>query len=102
MVTLLNSKVLIKLRDEEKEKFKRLILFGLEECPKIYKINFNTANITNQFLDDILQVLGRRSVRIGNSDTLTLRATTWRSDIDDDAVFFGPELLFLENNPIFE
>ena len=108
VISLLNSKILIKLHDEQKEQFKRLILLGLESCRLIYKINFNTANITNKFLDDILQVLGRRykNERISSSSSpskrvgSTSKAAGLRVDVRENGSAFGPELLFLENNPI--
>eukprot|EP01084_Bolivina_argentea_P187968 323673_1 len=74
-----NSKLLIKLGEKEKELFKILILYGIERCKNIYKINFNSANITNSFLGRILQIFENRNK---NNE------------------YYGPELLFIENNPI--
>merc|ERR1719229_718760 len=78
-ITLLNSKVLIKLNPSDQEAFKQLILLSIEQCPSIYMINFNASNICNNFLDKIVKTLSRRQ---------------------QNEQRYGPELLLLENNPI--
>ena len=127
-ITLLNSKILIKLAEEQKELFKTLIVYGLQKCQMIYKINFNAANITNPFLDKILHVLGERNIKIqeqnrqhlaqlsssvsingfDSDDTMIVEDEIQANKLKvhnhllsvDKNMIYGPELFLVENNPI--